>query len=64
MTQNINLTAGHSYLVFSESEITSSSITNNVLSIGNTGEMDLIDMGIGTDTTGEARVTLVCPSGV
>lgn len=64
MTQNINLTAGHSYLIFTEDEVAKSSVENNVLSIANSGEMDLVDMGMGTDTTGEPRVTIVCPSGV
>ena len=62
MSQNINLTAGHQYIVFTNGDVTDSSISNNVLTIENDSKFDLVDMGAGTDT--EAKVTIVCKSDV
>ena len=62
MSQDINLTAGHNYLVTSSDSVSSASLSGNVLTIANSGKIDVIDLGAGTRTDGPV-VLLMTPDG-
>ena len=50
MTQDINLTAGHNYIVTSADSVESAELNGNVLTIANSGKIDVIDLGAGSRT--------------
>ena len=63
MTQNINLTAGHNYIVTSAGNVSSVTLSGNTLTITNDSSIDVIDLGTGS-RTGGAIVLLISPEGV
>ena len=60
--QDINLTAGHDYIVTSAGSVSSASLSGNVLTIANESKIDVIDLGAGTRGGGPV-VLLVCAEG-
>jgi len=63
MLQDIQLTAGHNYIVTSAENVDSATLDDNVLTISNTGKIDLMDLGAGS-RSGGAIVLLVAPDNV
>lgn len=62
-SQEITLINGHNYIVTSAESVSSATLENNVLTIANTGKIDLMDLGAGS-RSGGAIVMLVSPDNV
>lgn len=60
---SITLTNGHNYLVMTTGTITGATLSGTTLSFTNSAQIDLIDLGAGTRSTGPS-VCLVTSEGV
>lgn len=63
VTQDIALVNGHNYIVTSADLVESAELNDNVLTIANTGKIDVIDLGAGNRADGPV-VLLSTPDGV